>query len=277
MRYYSIRGIVTMACTEPSWQIKAVAFGTPDIRDPAQGVVLKNCSLIAAFASLALKQKINAQQLPYKFTFYNKDTLVAKTIETNNDLPTSGFATSDSPNKIWPAVYEKAYYQWLENIPTPPKKPLFCKYTLWQNPATVLYQLTGKQPLQKNCLNANPDTVFSDIDLLCSDYRINTNRLIKYPAVAWTNDSGGQYSDTTIALQHTYSLLGVVGEKVNNIWTKKYVVLRNPHGKRSGDPVMPGYLSTGSWYNITLGENDGVFALRSDQFVKYFTGYAWTV
>ena len=32
--------------------------------------------------------------------------------------------------------------------------------TVWQNPVTVLKQLTGKVPVQKNCLNANPDTVF---------------------------------------------------------------------------------------------------------------------
>jgi hypothetical protein len=271
-----------MACTEPSWQINAGAFGTPDFRDPVQGGVLKNCSLIAAFASLALKQKISAQQLPYKFTFYNQNTSVAKTIETNNDLPTAGFASSDTPNKIWPAVYEKAYYQWLENPLAPPNHPLFCKYTAWQSPVTVLKQLTGKNPDSKqDCLNANPDTVFSHIDSLCDDYRSITNRVIRYPAVAWTNTSGTQYTDNTIAAQHCYSLLGVTGSKTGTppVWTtNKYVVLRNPYGKRKGDPVMPGYLSIGFWYNnINLSDNDGIFALRADQFVKYFAGYTWIV
>ncbi len=268
-----------MACVEPGWQINAGAFGAPDFRDPVQGGVLKNCSLIAAFASLALKQKIIAQQLPYKFTFYNKDTSVSKTIETNNDLPTAGYAKSDTPNKIWPAVYEKAYYQWLENPLAPPNHPLFCKYTAWQSPVTVLKQLTGKNPGSKtDCLNANPDAVFSLIDAMCADYARNiTNRIIKFPAVAWTDAAGGQYRDNTITAQHSYSLLGVVGEKVNNIWTKKYVVLRNPHGKGKGDPVIPEFLFTGAWYNINLSENDGVFALRADQFVKYFAGYTWIV
>jgi hypothetical protein len=274
-----------MACNQPVWKIYAGAFGTPDFRDPVQGGVLKNCSLIAAFASLALKQKISDQPLPYRFTFYNQTTLVATTISTNNDLPTIDgsvlmHAKSDAPNKIWPAVYEKAYYQWLENPAAPPSHPDYCKYQGWQSPVTLLKQLTGKVPIQKNCLNANPDTVFSDIDVLCADYARNiTNRVIKYPAVAWTNDSGGQYADTTITAQHSYSLLGVTGTKSGTppAWTTKYVVLRNPYGKGKGDPVMPGYLYTGSWYTINLGENDGVFALRADQFVKYFTGYTWTV
>ena len=269
-----------MACIEPGWQINAGAFGAPDFRDPVQGGVLKNCSLISAFASLALKQKIIAQQLPYKFTFYNQDTLVAKMIETNNDLPTAGYAKSDTPNKIWPAVYEKAYYQWLENPQAPPNHPLFCKYTVWQSPVTVLKQLTGKVPVQKNCLNANPDIVFSDIDGLCADYAKKiTNRVIRFPAVAWTDAAGGQYKDNTITAQHSYSLLGVTGTKAGTppAWTTKYVVLRNPYGKGKGDPVMPEYLFTGGWYNINLGENDGVFALRADQFVKYFAGYTWIV
>ncbi len=266
-----------MACIEPTWQVNPGAFGTPDFRDPEQGGILKNCSLIAAFSSLALKQKISAQQLPYKFTFYNQSTSAATTIVTNNDLPTNGCATSHTP-KIWPAVYEKAYYLWLEGLPNLTDHPHYCKFTGWQSPVTVLKQLTGKTATQQNCLNANPDTVFSNIDTLCADYnRIATNRVIKYPAVAWTNDSGSQYADTTIAVQHSYSLLGVTGTKSGTTWTSKYVVLRNPHGWGRGDPVLPGSLYTGPWYNITLSENDGVFALKADQFVIYFTGYAWVV
>ena len=50
---------------------------------------------------------------------------------------------------------------------------------------------------------------------------------------------------------------------------KRYIVLRNPYGKSKGDPDMPGYLMPGTLvYNITLGESDGIFALRVDQFVN---------
>ena len=60
-------------CVEPSWSGNG-AFGTPDVKDPVQGGVLKNCSLIAAFSSLAWKQKISAQSGPiYSFKFYRKD------------------------------------------------------------------------------------------------------------------------------------------------------------------------------------------------------------
>ena len=79
----------------------------------------------------------------------------------------------------------------------------------------------------------------------------------------------------TITAQHTYSLLGVTGTKsgIPPAWTTKYVVLRNPHGKGKGDPVMPGYLYAGSWYNnVILGENDGVFALSSRSVCEIFYG-----
>jgi hypothetical protein len=146
----------------------------------------------------------------------------------------------------------------------------------------VLKQLTGKNPGSKtDCLNANPDAVFASIDNLCANHALSiTNRVIKFPAVAWTDVAGAQYAANTITAQHSYSLLGVTGTKAGSppAWTTKYVVLRNPYGKGKGDPVMlPEFLFTGAWYTINLSEPDGVFALRADQFVKYFAGYTWVV
>ena len=79
----------------------------------------------------------------------------------------------------------------------------------------------------------------------------------------------------TIIAKHTYSLLGVVN--LGTTLDKRFIVLRNPLGKNKGDPNMPGYLYTSApWCNnIILGDVDGIFALRIDQFVKYFEKYAW--
>lgn len=259
-------------------------FGTPDVRDPVQGGFLKNCSLIAALASLAWKGKITVQppgpKIIYTFQFYP----AATPQKTDGMLPLDSrgnlmHAKSDTPTKIWPALYEKAYYQWLDKLglDNASGRPDYCSHTEWQNPGTILSQLTGMVVRQKTGLAA--ETAFSDIDAFCVNYISNTNRTIKSPAVAWTFDTGSQYSDTTIAVQHTYSLLGVAGKKnTSGYWTDKYVVLRNPHGKSKGDPALAsGSLYTGALWckNINLGENDGLFALRYDLFAQYFAGYAW--
>jgi hypothetical protein len=275
-------------CVEPSWSGSGAFGTTPDVKDPVQGGVLKNCSLIAAFASLAWKQKISAQSGPiYSFKFYRKDQnniTIEDIQQADGILPLDAtgklmHAKSDSPSKFWPAIYEKAYYMWLDNVglKNPSGRPNYCKYTGWQSPETILFQLTGYNVSKKTC--PNMDIVFNDIYGFCANCgRSLINRTINTPAVAWTRDTGTEYSDTTIALQHTYSLLGVV--KSGTDWTKQYIVLRNPYGKGKGDPVMASdYLYTSAAWcnNIILGESDGIFALRIDQFVKYFTGYAWTV
>jgi hypothetical protein len=144
-----------------------------------------------------------------------------------------------------------------------------------------LFQLTGKTVITKSCTDWN--TVFNDINgfsPLCG--RSTTNGIINSPAVAWTydptayNPNGAVYSDTTIFPRHTYSLLGVVN--LGATLEKRFIVLRNPYGKSKGDPNMPGYLYTSAAWcnNIILGEIDGIFALRIDQFVKYFEKYART-
>ena len=148
---YSIRGIVTMACTEPSWQMKCRSiWNTCNVSDPVQGGVLKNCSFIAGIASLAWKQKISVQAS----TVHTLSILLRQANNVTNTDPqqTDGIVpiccmqSQMHPTKIWPAFYEKAYYQWLENPRTHQTigRPNYCKYTAWQNPVTVLNQLTGK-------------------------------------------------------------------------------------------------------------------------------------
>jgi hypothetical protein len=275
-----------MACVEPGWN-GTKAFGTTvDVKDPVQGGMLKNCSLIAGIASLSWKQKIGVQPGPtYTFNFYRKVNGVTITDpqQTDGIIPNPLQAKSDDPTEFWPSLYEKAYYQWLEQLglTKPSARPKYCSHTEWQDPSTVLFQLTGKTVNTKSCTDWN--TVFNDINGFCTNCaRSIINRSINSPAVAWTydptisNPNNAAYSDATIAARHTYSLLGVVN--LGTTLDKRFIVMRNPHGKSKGDPNMPGYLYTSApWCNnIILGESDGIFALRIDQFVKYFEKYAWT-
>ncbi len=292
-----------MACPQPAyWDYLAGGIYTVtsrDVKDPLQGNYLPNCSLIAVLASLAWKKTIPALQNhtitkeltePYTFTFYTAANTPV-TQKTSGKLPLDAnrkllHAKSDtSATEIWPALWEKAYYQWLSKKDPPD----YCLYQQWQNPETVLLHLTGKNPLKTksngiSCLVAG--TTFSQIYSLCESYARSTiNYIIKMPAVAWTfdpavtNPAKVQFSPTTIAARHTYSLLGVV--KTGTEVTQQYIVLRNPYGTTKRDPASGSvslYNPGGLWcsQNIYLSDtSDGIFAIRADDFVKYFEGYAW--
>jgi len=306
-----------MACVQPALWDKYSSGGTEgtymvktcDVTDPVQGGSLFNCSLIAVLASLAWKQKIGDQPTPpYKFKFYRYDqnnNVVGDAISTDKRLPLDSkgmlmHAKSATQTEIWPALWEKAYYKWLEKLAgIDTDTPDYCNYNQWQSPVTLLFQLTAKSPYtikSDGTSSMNADAVFSDIDGVCDGCRSTTNRIIRYPAVAWTFDSAAAnpanaanpsdppypYSDSTIKEQHCYSLLGVAGKKDSSgKWTDKYIVLRNPFGPIKGDPNLPGFLYNAAivwcFTNNLADTTDGIFALRADQFVMYFAGYSRVV
>jgi hypothetical protein len=268
--------------------------GTREVKDPAQGDYLCNCSLIAALASLAWKKSIAALKNhtinknltePYTFTFYSAADTPA-TQQTNGWLPQDAnrkllHAHSDTdPREIWPALWEKAYYQWIDKLPKITDKPDYRLHTEWQSAITLLLHLTGSYPFYKKSdgmtiLNAT--TTFNDISNWSTVCAIDgTFRSIKSPAVAWSfdpkvvNPANVQFSLDTIPPQHTYSLLGVAGN---------YIVLRNPYGSGRKEPTaIPVRKTDALWCsnNINLVNiNDGIFAILVDDFVKYFEGYAW--
>jgi hypothetical protein len=246
--------------------------------------------LIAGIASLAWKGKIGVQAGPtYTFKFYR--TANTDSQQTDGAIPNPLQAKSDDPTEFWPSLYEKAYYQWLENLglTNTSARPKYCSHTAeLQDPSTVLFQLTGKAVSPKPATPLVALTAFNNIDAFCVNLVTSTNRAIKSEALAWTydpavfNPNAAQYADTKIIAKHTYSLLGVAGTKdAAGNWTGRYVVLRNPYGKIRGDPIgLPaGSLYTAALWckNINLSTNDGIFALRYDLFAHYFAGYAWVL
>jgi hypothetical protein len=268
--------------------------GTREVKDPAQGNYLNNCSLIAVLASLAWKKSIAAlknhtinKELtePFTFTFYSAVNTPA-TQKTNGWLPQDAnrkllHAKSDTDaTEIWPALWEKAYYQWIDNLPNVTDKPNYSLHTEWQNAVTVLRQLTGLEPVSKKSdgiTTLNASSTFTDIYNWCSVCPIDaTYRTIKSPAVAWSfdpnvaNPAKVQFTLDTILPKHTHSLLGVCGN---------YIVLRNPFGSAKKEPTGVSICKPDAlWCSTTINLvniNDGIFAILVDDFVKYFEGYAW--
>ncbi|PKL70512.1 MAG: hypothetical protein CVV30_03935 [Methanomicrobiales archaeon HGW-Methanomicrobiales-1] len=134
----------------------------------------------------------------------------------------------------------------------------------------------------------------------------------KYPAVAWTNctrdpdlyqdppphpdcaaphGSGVEYVSDPITASHAYSLMGL--HMLNSV---QYVIFRDPWGESYGyDPeqtaysLSPGPLifysildTAGVRYSPTIFDGqqrplNGVFALKIEDFVKFFAAFSWVI
>jgi hypothetical protein len=265
------------------------------VKKPIQSGLLTNCSLIAAIASCAWTKKppvSTAQELPppYCYSFYDYNNPQYDTSSSELLPQINGkliYAKSSDPNECWPGMIEKAYYQSREHIQfVDNDKPDYIKFNQddpnnpTKDPKAVLKQLTNVEPVYKYA-KTTPDN-FQFIKGLCTG--VAPNLRIKYPAVAWTYDveqANYPMNDGTIALKHTYSLLGVTGAVSKGVFTSKYIVLRNPWGPsaQSPDPQLTAtsLFTDTPWFGINLADADGIFALRADLFPMYFDQYAWVV
>jgi hypothetical protein len=201
--------------------------------------------------------------------------------ESNNFL----FAHSFEPGELWPAIYEKAYGNYIQTDKTQD----ICDMTKINFPAfniSPLVALTGwaqNNPKTTTAPGQTADTIFSDISLKC------TTKKTTRPMIAWT--TGGCPTDAQMKPNHTYSVLGVHIDTNNN----KYIVLRNPKGQMTGSDNTNALLDSVTWtgvrdrlYNETGGEltgpgvrnipfkrSIGLFAIPIDKFFSYFTAYTW--
>jgi len=289
-------------------------FDSRDIRDTVQGI-LPNCPLMAALASIAWKRvglssvmvdpqpttlnQKNHPNTPYEFDFYDGNGVYSQ--YTTNLLPLDKnrnlfHGRSSANNEIWPCLFEKAYYQWREHLKgNETATPDYCLYGM-ESPYVPLSHLTSAtNPIYKYTQNSTSDNVFSDIYNYCSSGRCSSDRIINYPAIAWTfdpnlsNPNKVTYTNSTIVANHCYSLLGLYAPKnPGGTFAGKYMILRNPWGPqttlvsddpavppvpRSGESSIPSWV--GTWNTIDLSANDGIFAFSAEQFWKYFEGYAW--
>lgn len=212
-----------------------------------------------------------------------------------------------SDQGIWPAVYEKAYIKALNNCPVG-RDADYCNVSQYnaQFPQKTagLVALTGWSKYQFNPSGSLPSypEAYTNISGKCEG-----SRRTKVPMVAWTKtaanwpdqyNAGQPVSETNRPLgydqmrpDHCYSILGYIPDQ--------YIVLRNPRALsessysgtghllsdgtvfHAGGTIYPynkGNMDTSTSRNIaqiTLNKSIGLFALRKDQFQRYFLEYGW--
>jgi Calpain family cysteine protease len=286
---------------------------------------LPDCYFIAALCSYAwasrsqaaFQNKIEANN--YSYTFYAPKTdaigniildaqpVADPAFTVNDKIPlirpdNTIFSRSVSANEIWPCIYEKAYATWIhcrknKIAPGPDVRPDYLNICQG-NPVSTLIHLTGKTAVSYDTKNLADGDCYARIGLQVtpaastkpgSPVQIKTN----YPTVAWTYataPAGVSYRNDVIVANHSYSVLGVYPQLIPAD-AKKYVVLRNPFGQKSGDPradVDPNLPAdayfTGAWGPLKdaagnqkmLGDPaDGIFAIKDSVFRKYFAGFGW--
>jgi hypothetical protein len=276
-----------------------------NVKDPMQGCS-SDCYFIAALSSIAWAAQNTLKTALLAYSFYDPDPKVKGTRPANlatQNLPvTAGnqmcFAScyvpptvppvlpATPPVETWAALYEKAYGIFRKvgitdgnpdhiNVGNLPESAGLTGlinilavnapwkyYNIWNtSDAGVIAYLTtfpdnNGNPQQNNSINILP----------------LPSGKTKYPMVAWTADR----SDLPAGLypKHTYSLLGVYNG---------YIVLRNPYANRIPVPEPSNgnkthVLTQGIWNPDDIVDNiidfsvanDGIFALRPDDFIQYF-------
>jgi len=199
-------------------------------------------------------------------------------------------------NEIWPALYEKAFSEYLDLTPLtlpgavevnpymddPPMPYDPDSGTFDQgDPLMALTYISGLLATEGYNNTTNYPSVYDTSKLSTSPYpaktvfgileKVNNSTLLTaWPTVAWTFTAGtGPYPasgwplNTVLAPSHSYSILGrYIDPAGNNI-----IVLRNPWGlpvnKASAPAQISGLLATGSWKpdltfpnTIDLAENN---------------------
>ena len=296
------------AVTGGSYTPDAVAYD-----DLVQGC-LPDCYFISALSALAwasgTKTTFRNQLIasPYKYTFYLPQTDAAGSIlldkvpvadaavSVNDKIPVLKpeqriYSRSNTAAETWPSIIEKAYASWRycrkygKNPADTTIQPEYI-HICQGNPLTALMHLTGKTPTYSYTNGLTGNLIYSMIgtQMMISPEKYVVVLQTKYPAVAWTHNPADAtdvipkdvvYRDDVISANHSYTVMGVY---VSN--AKKYIVLRNPWGQKSGDPIggiLPDTaFAKGLWLGKKLEDPaDGVFALDADLFQKYFAGFGW--
>ncbi|KAL2157876.1 hypothetical protein VTH06DRAFT_4929 [Thermothelomyces fergusii] len=206
---------------------------------------------------------------------------------------------------LWPALYEKAFAQWITTASTGKYEGVSSSgrdhdghhhhdhkggeeqqrkhqhpdltQTAHGDPVKAMAQLTGREP----------QYFFSDsrtgAELLGLVRAHSVNQRAVYPAVAWTRPSHSAFRGCTLAGNVAYSVLGWAAPQER----KGYVVLRHPWGVTEPEGlassyypgvVVPGGTAPGGgldirfWPPAAMIDSRGVFAVEAAAFKEYFAG-----
>jgi len=261
--------------------------------DPKQGDSVGNCYLISALSSIAWVNYDNIpnKASPFNFTFWDWHTgaKVRKDVSAvdNTVCMSPVGARSVETGETWPAIYEKAYANFM---PIPPNynglsQELGCNISSHRdltkfptyNPITTLAEISGVSPAQTSFMTSNDadgSAVVAKINTIC------TNKKTRYPTVAITTTAAGN----GLQSKHSYSILGL---------QDPYIILRNPNLTKPGAGVNGVFL--GTWTSVNdqrflggaaiggprpavdynLSTLPGVFGLDKEIFKANFEKYGW--
>lgn len=259
-----------------------------EFSDPVQGAV-GDCYFIAALSSIAWARPyviaertcatgLNQKNFLDMIEFYNNGN-TAK-VEITQLLPMVSnmfiYARSSEVGELWPALYEKAFAKWATKDTT--DTPDILKIA-GGDPVGALSRLTSLAPNYRSNSSLSAHDIWQTVRGNCISCKTFN------PMVAWTYGTSPSpdvdYSSAHIAANHAYSIFGWA---YNN--NQEYIILRNPWGCYDATLNVanitwvawdqPYYNSGHGWWRpIPMAPNDGVFALRSDIFQKYFAGFGW--
>lgn len=272
-------------------------YGEAEAAMQAQGNVINNCSFIVSLISVAWvtglpaprPKGFNAVTEKYSIQFWNApnqpygvDFWVSERFWMDENYNFK-YARSSEKGELWPAVYEKAYANFIQADKT---RDIDDMSTINWPPfnSPPLVTLTGWVPnTPKTTTGQSGDTIYGEIAGKCIAKKLTR------PMVAWTK-AAGVPTDAQLKPNHVYSVLGVLTSGSPAV---KYIVLRNPLGKMAGANT-PGALVAGnwpsvddSWYdadinpipratrNIPFNVDLGLFALPANNFQQYFIAYTW--
>jgi hypothetical protein len=262
--------------------------------DPKQGT-LDNCTFIASLSSAmwsnALLQTTFAPQTcnanAYLVKFSSKATGDVDIYVDSAPLP--GGATSNDPNQIWPALYEKGYALFCKMLYSGASNTSSCKKPLnsvappypWAVTIEALEHVTKKTRATANPIYtssiSNGTTLLQNIAGLT-----NPNASTATPMLGWVKSTTMSPPPATSCFNtdpmlvgssngHTYSILGLYPNKLN----PTDIVLRDPTG---ADIIgtRSGTWNLGRTKQITLNTN-GIFTIDPVKFLSCFNYYHYVI
>jgi hypothetical protein len=298
--------------TSNSWLIAAlmsVAWSDPS--------VIKSCANHATPMPACCNRHQKSKDCHLSVKFHSKggsNDAPTSTVTVNCELPTNNsssllmYCRPSSMNAqpiphirawggdLWPALYEKAFAQWITESSHHDSHPFSSSATATSSttvtaPAPSPISTTSDHPdltqtahgdpvkAMAQLTNRNPQYFFtssrSGAELLGLIRSHCVNQRTLYPTVAWTHPSNAKFRGATLVGNVAYSVLGWAAPQER----KQYIILRHPWGVTEPAGIAtsyPGVVAGGVdgkfWPPIALVDPRGVFAIETGAFKEYFAG-----